>query len=234
MFVSPSYEVVFFDENGKVLSSQEVLRGESAVAPEIYSHDLFLFKGWDRSFDNVTAYLEIRPLPVEENCIVLALHDGSGAVRVVEWDKSKEFPSLNKNGYKVEGWYLDASLTEKADVNALTESVALYAKWVKTYTVAVVFENGGSFVDFVREGGSYEIKAKDGEVIGSVIVNGEALSAGADGKYVIGAVSSDCRVIVTLKEGAAGGCVGGINSFLFLSVLIAAAGVLLAKSAIGN
>ena len=52
-----TYSVVFNDKNGKELSSQQVVEGSSAIAPEAPVVDGYKFVGWDKSFDNVTSDL---------------------------------------------------------------------------------------------------------------------------------------------------------------------------------
>ena len=101
-------------------------------------------------------------------------------------------------------------MTEKVDVNSLTESVSLYAKWVKVYSVIVAFSDGSSRVEFVREGDSLAIE-NHGMTIESVTVDGKALAVDGNGNYAVENVSSDCRVAVTLREGVIDGCVGGIG-----------------------
>ena len=54
-----TYTVTFKDWDGTVLKQQTVKRGESATAPSQPTRDGFQFSGWDGSFSNVTADVDI-------------------------------------------------------------------------------------------------------------------------------------------------------------------------------
>lgn len=64
---TPYYTVRFYDEAGNVIDTQKVESGKAAVAPEApaYNGNLvykMVFTGWDTSFDNVTAALDVKPV----------------------------------------------------------------------------------------------------------------------------------------------------------------------------
>ena len=54
-----TYTVTFVDYNGTVLKTETVNSGESATAPANPSREGYTFKGWDKSFSNVTSDLTI-------------------------------------------------------------------------------------------------------------------------------------------------------------------------------
>lgn len=54
-----TYTVTFVDYDGTVLQTEIVEEGASATAPEDPSRDGYTFKGWDKSFDNVTGDLTV-------------------------------------------------------------------------------------------------------------------------------------------------------------------------------
>ena len=56
------YTVVFKDANGKVISTQTVSSGDSAMPPEAPAKDGYVFKRWDKSFDYVTENVTITPV----------------------------------------------------------------------------------------------------------------------------------------------------------------------------
>ncbi|MDY0064279.1 MAG: family 10 glycosylhydrolase [Bacilli bacterium] len=60
-----SYQVVFFDAYGEVLSTQEVKEGQSAVAPLNPIKDGFEFKGWDQEFIFIESDMQIHPIMEE-------------------------------------------------------------------------------------------------------------------------------------------------------------------------
>lgn len=51
--------VTFVDFDGTVISTQEVRKGNSAVAPEVSEREGYNFSGWDKRFDNVTEDMKV-------------------------------------------------------------------------------------------------------------------------------------------------------------------------------
>ena len=96
----PTYTVRFIDWNGDILSVQNVKRGESAVAPQAPYRPNYIFKGWDKSFANITSNLDVHALyeldpnaTPPENAPIISLSDvtaAAGQTAVVTI-------SLNKN-----------------------------------------------------------------------------------------------------------------------------------------
>ena len=56
---STTYTVRFLDWNNSVISTQTVPRGGSATAPPNPTRDGYTFTGWDKSFTNITANIDI-------------------------------------------------------------------------------------------------------------------------------------------------------------------------------
>ena len=56
------YTVTFVDDKGNVLSEQTVVKGGAATSPDVPNVDGYTFKGWDKSFDNVTSDLTVKAL----------------------------------------------------------------------------------------------------------------------------------------------------------------------------
>ena len=53
-----------------------------------------------------------------------------------------EVPATDREGYRFDGWYSDAELTEKAELpETVTSNLTFYGKWVKQYTLH--FDNNG-------------------------------------------------------------------------------------------
>ena len=52
-----SFIIIFKDGYGNTLSTQRVAKGESAIAPDAPTNELYLFNGWDTDFSNVTSNL---------------------------------------------------------------------------------------------------------------------------------------------------------------------------------
>ena len=57
--VPATYTVTFVDHNGTVLKTEIVESGKSATAPAVPERENYIFTGWDKAFDNVTANLII-------------------------------------------------------------------------------------------------------------------------------------------------------------------------------
>ena len=56
------YVVVFYNLDGEIIKVQEVEEGTDAIAPEPPKVDGYLFKGWDKNFNQVNSDLEIHPI----------------------------------------------------------------------------------------------------------------------------------------------------------------------------
>lgn len=56
------YEIMFFDADGQLLSSQTINYGDPVVEPESPKKEEHIFQGWSQSFDNPTSNLTINPI----------------------------------------------------------------------------------------------------------------------------------------------------------------------------
>ena len=54
-----TYTVTFVDYDGSVLKTATVEKGKGATAPAAPSREGYVFKGWDKAFDNVTANITV-------------------------------------------------------------------------------------------------------------------------------------------------------------------------------
>ena len=54
-----SYTVIFKDYDDRVIDTQKVAPGEAAIAPADPEREGYIFKGWDKAFDNVTSELVV-------------------------------------------------------------------------------------------------------------------------------------------------------------------------------
>ena len=81
----------------------------------------------------------------------------------IEQGKEYELPTdVKREGYSFEGWYTNSSFTgEKVTKITVNESVTLYAKWVKIYTITLNAD-GGSLA-------STTITAKEGDLVKNVV-----------------------------------------------------------------
>ena len=67
-----TYTVTFKDYDGKILKTEKVEKGKSAVAPSSPFRDNFTFAGWDKSFNNVTSNLTVTATYVTKQIIISA------------------------------------------------------------------------------------------------------------------------------------------------------------------
>ena len=56
------HSVLFYDQEGNVISSQMVQEGESAVPPRASEIDGYAFSGWDTPIDKVTSDISVKPM----------------------------------------------------------------------------------------------------------------------------------------------------------------------------
>lgn len=61
LFEKNKFSVIFYDNDGDIISSQKVTKGESAKAPNAPIIEGYKFVGWNTSFEKVTEDLEIYP-----------------------------------------------------------------------------------------------------------------------------------------------------------------------------
>jgi hypothetical protein len=66
--VKDTFTVTFVDWNGKVITTQTVERGKSAIAPPNPKRKEYTFTGWDKDFSNVTADMTITAQYEEGEC----------------------------------------------------------------------------------------------------------------------------------------------------------------------
>jgi uncharacterized repeat protein (TIGR02543 family) len=146
------YTVTFKDYDGSVLKTQENIEyNTSATAPDDPKRTGYTFKGWNKSFTNITENTDIiAEYDINKYTITFDSNGGS-AVENQEIDYNSkvnvpESPVLDK--YTFVGWYANPDLSIKYDFNTLvTSNLTLYAKWEKTKgkLIKVTFDpNGGS------------------------------------------------------------------------------------------
>lgn len=131
--VNGVYRVRFLDMNGDVISVQDVAEGEAATAPQEnqYKLDGYVFKGWDKKFDNITADTDIHGKYAKVyNVKFLDMNDNVISEQEVEEGKSAKAPSEDKvalDGYKFVSW--------DKDFSAVGSDMVIRAEYVKTWTV---------------------------------------------------------------------------------------------------
>ena len=136
IFQANVYQVTFYDEYGKILNSQFIDYGTSAIAPEMSDGVNKIFKGWNQDFSFVTADMDIKP--VYQYTSKIEFYDGEdkldlGMEKYVSGEYAK-LPTYQKEGHEFIGWFLsDISLTPYFEIDdSFYTDLKLYARWVKT------------------------------------------------------------------------------------------------------
>lgn len=126
---TPTWVVTFTDGEGNVLSEVNVRNGDAATAPKAPTREGYDFAGWDGSYMNVTADVEIKATwaPVW----TVTFTDGQGNVlsEVNVRNGGSATPPKNpaRSGYTFAGWEVDYS--------NVTGNVEIKAKWDKLPTL---------------------------------------------------------------------------------------------------
>lgn len=153
--------VVTFNGGSQVFTfTIDVPTGEKIIAPEDPVKDGYTFGGWYTdtefttlyNFDNIirnsfTLYGKWIP---EEYTISFNSNGGTeiASVKVLR-DQLLAVPTEPiKTGFAIEGWYLDAELTQKYDFSTLVvQNFTLYAKWKIAEWTVTFATNGGSIIE---------------------------------------------------------------------------------------
>ncbi|MBQ1977866.1 MAG: InlB B-repeat-containing protein, partial [Ruminococcus sp.] len=134
-----SYNVIFKDHDGTVLSEQVVEYGKSAEAPEAPTREgdaniAYSFKGWDKDFANVASDLTVTALYdviYTQYTVTFVTWDGSAvSTQKVDYSKSAQAPAdPTREGYLFAGWDTDFSyITGDLTVNATFVEDIVYIK----------------------------------------------------------------------------------------------------------
>ena len=122
------YTVQFVDENGNVIKTQSVKEGTSAAAPAAPVKDGYVFVGWDKAFDRVSADLTVvaRYEIVKHNVIFSVVGGESPATQVVEHgNKASQPADPVREGFDFIEWRLGGKQYDFSI--AVTEDITLVA-----------------------------------------------------------------------------------------------------------
>ena len=143
------YTVKF--KNGEtVLKTEEVKHGGTATAPENPTKTGHTFKGWDKTFNNITSDLEVNATwDVNVYNIELETNGGkiaSGAeLTSYTYGIGATLPTdVTKIGYVFDGWYNNSDLTGEKIANIGTQATGdrtYYAKWIAATNTSYTVEH---------------------------------------------------------------------------------------------
>ena len=135
----PVFTVVFKDYDGRILSTQQVRRGESGVLPASPRHDGLTFIKWNCSAANVQTDLTVTAVYAVKTFGVVFIDDLNGvrALQAFCYGDIIEFPdAATPEGYDFIGW----SVPEGTPV---TENLTVYAQYErKNFTVRFLHADG--------------------------------------------------------------------------------------------
>ncbi|WP_179090274.1 InlB B-repeat-containing protein [Paenibacillus sp. FSL H8-0548] len=154
------YTVSFNSNGGSPVSNQTVEYGSQASKPDQPTKEDLVFGGWYRDSNLQTVYVFSAPITANLTLYAKWLRgytvsfdsNGGSAVadqKVNEGDKAAAPAAPTKEDFVFSGWYSDSDLTIAYDfeVNTVTRSFPLYAKWTSTPKVSYT-------VSFNSRGGS--------------------------------------------------------------------------------
>jgi len=166
------YTIIFEDEDGTELQSEELEYGETPVykgtTPQkaADAEYTYTFDGWTPDIEEVTSaqtYTAVfKAVPVSTSVHIVEF-DTSGAddiadVSVTDAEKLTKPQDPVRNGYIFKGWFTNKELTDEYDFeNAVVSSFTLYAKWEKKQSSGSGGGGGGTSyctIEFETDDGS--------------------------------------------------------------------------------
>lgn len=116
--IAENYNVIFYDYDGTILSEQNVIEGNDAIAPADPVREGYTFVGWGRKFTNITAsavviaqYEKEQQQPVDG--IAVVYQDGVDFSIVATEKVALNIPEAPiHDGYTFEAWKISSSNVE--------------------------------------------------------------------------------------------------------------------------
>lgn len=138
------FVVTFKDYDGTILNVQKVEKGENAVAPERPTREGYTFEYWDRSFDNITESIEVRPVYSKNKFDYVISNDEVIITSYLEYDEEVTIPE-EIGGYTVTGiaglgQTLITKLNIPKTINKIAENM-LYKSCIDLECINVDSEN---------------------------------------------------------------------------------------------
>jgi uncharacterized repeat protein (TIGR02543 family) len=131
------HTVTFQDEDGNVLSTQQVEDGQSASAPPVPIRTGYAFTGWDQDFTNVTKDLTITAI-YNRYIYNVTFQDYDGTVldtqNVLYGDDATAPSDPVREGYTFKGWDVDfTNVTQSLMVTAEYEAIIPSTQYTVTF-----------------------------------------------------------------------------------------------------
>ena len=131
----PSYNVVFEDTEGNIISNQTVTEGEDALAPElpvVEGHDVT----WDRSFTDITHDTAVKAVAVPKTCYLIFVdwaNDEIVGISQALYGDAIEFPEdCSAEGKIFQGWSVpeDSVVTGSMVIEAIYDDMTFTATFL--------------------------------------------------------------------------------------------------------
>lgn len=135
----PIHTVTFVDKDGGVIATDSVADGLSATAPEAPAYVGFVFRGWDKAFDAVSANITVKALydAVETYTVTFYGEDGVTVLyrETVNKGASATAPEAPELADKLfSGW--------SAEFSSVTSDLSVVAQYTTAYTVTFLGKDG--------------------------------------------------------------------------------------------
>ena len=131
----PIFKVEFI-VNGEVVSTQDVEKGNSAVAPNDPDIEGHIFKGWDTDYSKVLDNLKVTAVLEKEEFTVIFLDEDQNQIKEekVKYKESATAPTLDlEEGYELTGWSKDfSSVTEDLVLEPIVKKIKYTVKFIDT------------------------------------------------------------------------------------------------------
>ena len=122
----PIFKVEFI-VNGEVVSTQDIEKGNAAVAPNDPEIEGHIFKGWDKDFSKVVENLTVTAVLEKEEFTVIFLDEDQNQIKEekVKYKESATAPNLDlEEGYELTGWNKDfSSVTEDMIIEPIVKRI---------------------------------------------------------------------------------------------------------------
>lgn len=139
------YTVTFYTDGGSEVEAQSVKAGEFVVKPENPVKEDSYFGGWFVSKDYEKEWnfeedvvmadmtLFAKWIAQENVCVISFETNGGGELEPVYVKKGEtvlSLPTIEKEGFEFDAWYMDANLSVKFDISSdIMEDLTLFAGW---------------------------------------------------------------------------------------------------------
>ena len=121
--------------SGTPTRSGYTFAGWTPAVEKTVTKDITYTATWTKNNTPTTPSTPVTPTPSEEHKVIITPNNGDPDITqtVPDGGKAVEPEDLTKDGYELDGWYTDSSLTKPFDFSQpIKGDVHIYAKWTKT------------------------------------------------------------------------------------------------------